>query len=116
MLQYLIMMDAIIDIMVSMAKRQQFLIKLGFNFFHPCIIQLIKPLKYKYAHNEQDNRRNRHPHTKSIKCVLCLYRSRGIQSTTSPARNTATPDASFTVNVCIEKMTDSSLVPFITSP
>ena len=93
---------------------KQFLIKLGFNFFHPCIIQLIKPLKYKYAHNEQDNRRNRHPHTKSIKCILCLYRSRGIQM--NPARNTATPDASFTVNVCIEKMTDSSLVPFITSP
>ena len=29
--------------------------------------------------DEQDNRRNRHPHTKSIKCILCLYCSRGIQ-------------------------------------
>lgn len=48
-------------------------------FFHPSIIQLIKSLKYKYTHDEQNNRRNRHPHTKSIKCILCLYRSRGIQ-------------------------------------
>ena len=52
--------------------------------------------------------------TWSFSVVASLERE--LMDRQSAATNAATPDASFTTKVCMEKITDSSLRPFFSSP